>query len=572
MFNVAAASNATKSTQTLTISAMASGATVPATTSTGLYVSQNVSSSLVGAYPVQVAPMGQSNFNLQIDVGSSPATVFFDACYPDVLAATCTSAGTTSAGPNPFIISGQSYTFTSPGSYSFQIQAPAAPDAVPSSATGPGILGSYQIGYSVESGGDVINDNVPVYVTAPPATDISLNLNLGAIDVYAYNDPLSNSAYTRFPNCISAGANLNPTARQCMQYALSLYHRQGVTGVTLMVPFCTSEFGSGIISGCHSSPNHLNDSPSIDPDWINHFDSILEDLAASGITKLALRPNLQTGQVNYEGFQTSFVGTDGCSDAKRNVVLAYDPTLPFAMLATGGTTGVYNLNGGYSCAGLWNNTNFVGWPLIFQAFNLIFQAMSTNQPNAIQLDAVDLLGEAMISSGETIVMQMVYDQNPNHQFTAASAMQAGFTVSPTSDCPNVTVVNPYGPATDVLGWLNCIAAKNNLDVGVITMSTPDRRPRENAVSVQSSTGYDCTNAYGDSARVTDMSMLVNAFRGNPAGSPSGTNSQNYLICGGIQPSLPSILPFSYPPANRLRPARLSVRGGRQYSAPLRWGS
>ncbi len=511
-----------------------------------LYVTQyfqaQMVSGLVYAFPGQ-ASQNSATFQIQVQPGTY-AAVKFQPCFETPPVAGCGDAG------NTFTVSGPSVISLS-NQYSYIITAPA--DAVPSSAAGPNARSAYSIPYVVCQsdstgeclGGNSVNGTLGVYVeVSPPSTSqISISPNVGPIDVYAYNGWYDRSMTSPYfytgtpwfygcgPVLVSTPSNPNPTnsepQRPCFLPALNSWRTQGATGITIMLPLCDSEFGTGMIENYDGT----NGGPMIDYNWFGMFETLLQDLNTYGFTKLALRPSFGSAGQSGLHITTSTMGppVGSCSGDPLAYYLNFMPTLPFPMVATPqydktgkeidpltiGYAAYSSKNAGYDCipfnpdsfqgtngngnaylpgpTGRSNSGNFVGWPMIFQAFNLLFQQMGPHGSRPkMNLDGFDLFPEHDIALGETVLMRLIFDNN-HPQFSDAQANAAGFrtaggtlitatgdngTVGPSGVCPSFysdgySVITDH-QGTDVLGWLRCLASAYGADPSIITMSGNSR--------------------------------------------------------------------------------------------------
>ena len=625
--NIAAAAGAQQVTQSMLMTGTPSGASAGATATPTISVSQFSYTNSLGSAPIYVSPGDTANcgtnpsscFTLTFAVNSGALQVSFGTCYVAPPSTLCQPTGSASESIS---VSPGSAPISAPGGpMTFTVKVPA--DAVPSAAHVPASSAAqilvepfntvsyppttfaYPVPFTVSNGSDVYNDILYVYVTAPPPTQISLNLNLGAIRVYSYN------GYTEFnvtppvtaqtpptinypgyssgtrpaacpvagQACVAPGTTNNdgenvflacppwytssppgyPSPRDCMTRALNVYTSAspGVTGATAMIAICDSDFGWGVIRNCGGSeagPPYLN------LDWPNLFHTFLVDLKNAGITKLALRPSThssaQYGTIAIDAtssylelnhtFVPSCIGmgfqnTTGEPVSGIYANWGFEPAYPLGLVQTGTGAGAdygkYPYNDGYTCIP-YNHFNFVGWDTFFAAFNAIFHQMSLD---GIQLDAFDLEGEIAPGHGETGTLLMTFDPDTTNVYHN----------SLTLSCPDVSVVTGV-PGTDVLGWLRCIAASNfghtgpvaDAAAGAITMSQIDDQTSQPALPAST-----CTNVYGDSARVDEPSLFINALLGRPFGDltdqTTGYDPRSLQVPGldctfaaAIPPSLP----------------------------------
>jgi len=329
------------------------------------------------------------------------------------------------------------------------------------------------------------------------AGSLALQSNIGPIpfDRYATGNNSSDGAVVA--NCPSTS-----TVRQCVQAELASYRAQGVSAVRFM-------FALG--GGGHSTP--LSRRGALGSSWVSNVRLFMQDVAAAGLTGVIPPPIY--GGWGGDAYQVDTV-TDFCTHT--SVRYTFYLTTPYAVLSPANAVPPSaGLNAAYTCSP--KNPHFVGWAAIYTVFDAV---VSAAQAASLAIPEFDINNEINVA-WFTVEARMIYD------------------VTDTNSNADV-----YGlKEADVLGNVRAILGKYGYAQGVATYST--------VATPVSKAGFDCNNAWGDSARLSSLSALFGAFQGTASAFGSSPNlwkfkiGNNNLACDAgnfTRDSMPS-LPRSY---------------------------
>jgi len=287
-------------------------------------------------------------------------------------------------------------------------------------------------------------------LAGPAAANTTLQANLGPLPVDLYLAPNAHAGGLVVPNC-PAGS----TVRACIQTQLSGFHRQNVTGLRFM-------FGIG--GGGNSTA--ITPDGTLRPAWVHNLSLFLADVKASGIPAVTPTPVWGAWGGDFSVRRTVF---DACQ--QRLVSYTFFPAQPFASL----TTNFYPADGGtndaYTCGPA--NPIFVGWPKLYTMLDQVFGAV---QQSGLEITELDIVNEINLS-WFTVTARMIYD--------------------------NTGTKNPR--EADVLGNIRQLLAEHGFSPGVATYSV--------GATSTSAAGWNCQDAWGDSARLDMLDALWGAFAG-----------------------------------------------------------
>ena len=388
------------------------------------------------------------------------------------------------------------------------------------------------------------------YFVAKPATYFSgvtpsqLEVNLGDLPVDYYDGVTLNSYSGSYPWCPLAGTSM-VVVQACMEYMLSAYAVQGVTGVRFQ--FNTQAAPSTAFDGAYN----------VRSAWLKNLANFFVDLRAYGMDKINPTPSWD----DYGGIALSieaqagnqiaslpcvpYPSTPGCptvalcpapAPAGASSVcpkspsyctttvngqtvlgkhLVFTPLQPYAVDPNDGNNadGRTDLgNGGYACSPA--NTGFKGWDKIYNLVDSIGCAAATpvacaaslqsaqscsapvtaacgspDPATGITIEEVDMMNEVELEVIPTLG-RMVYDNTNNNPSTGAQGVP-------------------------VFQYIGGALAKHGYNAGAVTVSVDVPRP--------SDTTSPCPTGsiYGDAAQMLDSSELLAATGGYPFGIPFG---------------------------------------------------
>jgi hypothetical protein len=319
-----------------------------------------------------------------------------------------------------------------------------------------------------------------------------VEMNLDGVPLQLYST--SNSAAGVIPNC-PAGSSI----RSCYQTALANYKNQGVTGVRVMFGFCNP--WSMALTSCTPGA-------AVNATWATRVNDFLADVRASGIQSIALSPIFWGWNMPSTPQYTDYTAaTNPC--VNQAVRLYWEPTAPFGQRLVG-----YNpdgspqywpypdwMNNGYNCSP--RNPYFVGWQTMYNVVDRFLQLAANN---ALTVSELDIQQEVSLT-GFTVYGRFITD------------VKHGDTGNP-----------------DLIDSLRYYMSLRGFDANRVTLSVMEGRT--------STAGADCNSAYGDKARVMDVSEVYAAMGGALFGAPSGADLSNGLWCGGYftggEPSIPRV--------------------------------
>jgi hypothetical protein len=383
-----------------------------------------------------------------------------------------------------------------------------------------------------------------------------------------------------------------------MQYVLSAYAVQGVTGVRFQ--FNTQASPSTAFDGSFN----------VRSTWVRNLANFFTDLRAYGITNITPAPSWDDyGAIakNIEaqaGYQVAnlpcvpYPNTPGCptltscpAPKQPNTAsvcpepasyctttvngstvlgkhLVFTPLQPYAVDPNDGNNpdGMADLgNSAWACSP--PNTGFAGWDKVYNLIDSIGCAAATpvvcaasqqaaqsctapvtaacgspDPATGITIEEVDMQNEVELEVIPTLG-RMIYDNTNNNPSTGASGVP-------------------------VFQYIGGALAKHGYNAGAVTVSVDVPRPADTTAPYQS--------IYGDAAQMLDSSELLAATGGYPFGIPFGDSTNGELTCGGAttdtnpndQPPLPSMISAPSQPTPTVTDMHAKPRGRRK--APSGW--
>jgi hypothetical protein len=301
-----------------------------------------------------------------------------------------------------------------------------------------------------------------------------LEVNLGDLPVDKYDDATDGSNLNAdFPQCPGGGGW---TVLACMEYFLSKYARQGVTGVrfqfnVLKEPSVAFDIGTKAVKA----------------DWVANLTRFFEDLAEFGITKITPTPS-------WNDYNNSPVYVDSCAAIPEGTVcqaypancteagtgrrgrnLRFYPLVPFGF--EGADADGWDSNEAWACSPQPTiNTEFWGWQ---PHYWLIYNIAAAAHSKGLLMQEFDLENEVNLYH-QTLKARWIYD--------------------------NVTTT----PVFSYLGGALAAGSGGAYDSRLLTVSVITDSP---------ATLPQCASLYGDAAGLIYSSELLAATGGAPFGRP-----------------------------------------------------
>jgi hypothetical protein len=376
--------------------------------------------------------------------------------------------------------------------------------------------------------------NSPKSVTAyfSTATQItgpsSLHVNLSFMPFSAYDDrPASTNGYSQ--SCPPGS-----TIRGCFQTILANLRDQQVSGIRIIVPFCSAD--SQALAGCGQPTDQVYWNKNANPGlkWItgvrDFFDDVYTYLRSNPprdfpLPRVAISLTYGPGgaivQSKPKDETVPASGVQGhCADTPDTVY--FYPQYPSGVKQGGEKIGLLNPQA-YNCAP--KNPFFVGWN---NTFNVINDMLAVAQGKVV-VSELELEQELWLI-GHTTDLRLIYDNSSPE----SAGLPPGSTVDVLSKLREKMDDNGFDPlrVTWSAPWIDSRSSD------VQTCPSPDpEHPEWCCPNIDTPTGTcNCVNVYQDYARQTPLGAVVSAIRGGLVGLPidyveTGTGG---LPCGGVK--------------------------------------